>query len=184
MEFVFVFPIVIFQVSSVHFLEVVEIIRAFRVDAFVEDEMLTVFLWGEGMAAVGTHEPDRGSDLFAGDECLTTDFALILPVAAVVVIDIQVGSPAEGTDSIFGDGFAVTALNRFDRLTVFPLVVFKKELPVLPDERLDDGQSVDGEFLEFRGMGVIESPLLERDVSADKMNQPTVLLIKVLNCLK
>ena len=184
MELVFVFPIVIFQVSSVHFLEVVEIVGAFRVDAFVEDEMLTVFLWGEGMAAVGTHEPDRGSDLPAGDECLSTDLALILSVAAVVVIDIQVGSPAERAEGIFGNGLAVTALDRFDGLAVLPLVVFKEELPVLLDERLDDGQFVDGEFLVFWGMGVVESPLSERDVSADKLDQPAVLLIKVLNCLK
>jgi hypothetical protein len=33
-------------------------------------------------------------------------------------------------------------------------------------------------------MGIIVSPLLERDVSANKVNKPTILLVKILNDLK
>ena len=33
-------------------------------------------------------------------------------------------------------------------------------------------------------MGIIESPLLERDISADKVDQPAVLLIKLVAELK
>ena len=37
------------------------------------------------------------------------------------------------------------------------------------------------ELLVFEGMGIVKSPLLERDISTDKVNQPAVLLVKILN---
>lgn len=43
---------------------------------------------------------------------------------------------------------------------------------------------IDLVFLVFRGMGVIVSPLSERDELTDKAEQPAVLLIKVLNYLQ
>ena len=52
MEFVFIFAVVFFEVSSIHLFEVVEIIGAFGVDAFVEDEVFAFFLGDEGVAAV------------------------------------------------------------------------------------------------------------------------------------
>ena len=55
--------------------------------------------------------------------------------------------------------------------------------PVLP-EVSDQRKLVDLELLVFGGMGIIKSPLLERDVSADEHDQPAVLLVKVLNKLK
>lgn len=36
-------------------------------------------------------------------------------------------------------------------------------------------------FLIVWRMGIIESPLLERDISSDEVEQPAVLLVKVLN---
>lgn len=45
----------------------------------------------------------------------------------------------------------------------------------------DFGKFVHLEFLVFRGMGIIKSPLFKRDISADKINQPAVLLVKRLN---
>lgn len=52
--------------------------------------------------------------------------------------------------------------------------------PVLA-EVCDQRKFVNLEFLVFRGMGIIKSPLFEWDVSADEVDQPAVLLIKVLN---
>jgi hypothetical protein len=37
------------------------------------------------------------------------------------------------------------------------------------------------ELLVFWGVGIIKGPLPERDISADKIDQPAVLLIKLLN---
>ena len=52
------------------------------------------------------------------------------------------------------------------------------------DERLDDREAVSGKFVVFRGVGIIEGPLLERDISTDKVNKPADLFMLVLNELK
>ena len=36
------------------------------------------------------------------------------------------------------------------------------------------------ELLVLGRMGIVESPLLERDISADEVDQPAVLLIKLM----
>lgn len=125
---------------------------------------------GRGYGCSRAHESDWGSDLFTGDECLFAGFVLVLPIAAVVVIDIQVWSPAGRADSILWVYFLIAALNRFNRLTVFPLVIFEEELPVLLYEGFDDRRPVDGKFLVFGGMGIIKSLLFEWDVSTDEAN--------------
>ena len=40
------------------------------------------------------------------------------------------------------------------------------------------------EFLIFRRMGIIKSPLLKRNISADKVKKPADLFMLVLNKLK
>ena len=52
------------------------------------------------------------------------------------------------------------------------------------DERLDDREAVSGKFVVFRGVGIIEGPLLERDISADEKNKPADLAILFLNDIK
>lgn len=49
------------------------------------------------------------------------------------------------------------------------LVVFQKELPVLFDERFHDRKLVNFKLLVLWRVGIIESPLLERNISADKI---------------
>ncbi len=41
-------------------------------------------------------------------------------------------------------------------------------------------QLIDLELLILGGMGIVEGPLLEWDISADKVDQPAVLLIKLV----
>ena len=41
-------------------------------------------------------------------------------------------------------------------------------------------QLVHLELLILGGMGIVEGPLLKRDISADKVDQPAVLLIKLV----
>ena len=43
-EFVFVFSIVLVQIFLIHFLQVVEIVRAFGIHTFMEDKVFPVFL--------------------------------------------------------------------------------------------------------------------------------------------
>ena len=52
--------------------------------------------------------------------------------------------------------------------------------PVLP-EVSDKREIVNFELVVLWGMGIIKSPLFQWDISADKMNQPAVLLVKRLN---
>ena len=40
------------------------------------------------------------------------------------------------------------------------------------------------ELLVFGGMGIVKSPLLKRDIFADKVDKPAVLLIKMMTQLK
>ena len=44
----------------------------------------------------------------------------------------------------------------------------------------DPGELIHLELLVLGRMGIIEGPLLERDISADEVDQPAVLLIKLM----
>ena len=52
------------------------------------------------------------------------------------------------------------------------------------DERLDDREAVSGKFVVFRGVGIIEGPLLERDISADEVQEPANSFVLFLNYSK
>lgn len=128
-----------------------------------------------------TGKAKRCCNDFAGAEGLTTDFTLVLTITTIIVVNVVMWSPTQRADGIFRNGFTITALNWFDRLAILPLIVFKKELPVLPDKSFNDRKLINLKFLILWRMGVIESPLFERNISADKVKQPAVLLVKVLN---
>jgi hypothetical protein len=55
-EFILVFSVILLQIRRVNLFEAVKIIRTLWIDAFVDDEVLTVFLWSEGMGTVWTLE--------------------------------------------------------------------------------------------------------------------------------
>ena len=92
--------------------------------------------------------------------------------------------PTKRAEDIFRDGFSIAALNGCDRFAVFPEIVLQKELPILFEERFDEREAVGGELLVLRGVGIIEGPLLERDISANEVNKPAVLLVKILNYIE
>lgn len=81
----------------------------------------------------------------------------------------MVWSAAQRAYGIIRDGFSVPALNGLQGLMIFPLIVFKEELPVLFDKGFNDRKFIYFEFLIFGRMGIIERPLFERDISADKI---------------
>ena len=127
---------------------------------------------------------DGSCNNFTGAEGLTTDFALVLSVATIIVIDVMVRSTTQRADGILGNGFAVTTLNRLNWFAVFPVIVFQKELLVLFDKRFYNRELVNLKLLVLWRVRIIESPLFQRYISANKVNKPAVLLVKVLNCLK
>ena len=146
-----------------------EIVRTFRIDTFVYTEKLTVFLGNQGIGTMRASKSEGSCNNFTGRECLTTDFTLVLPIATIVVVDEMVGSTTQRTNGIFGNGFSVATLNRFNRLTILPLIVFEKKLPVLLDKGFDNRKFINLKFLVLWRMGIIESPLFERNISANKM---------------
>ena len=93
MEFIFVFAIILIKVFLLHFFKVVEIIRALWIDTFMYAEELTVFLGNEGISAVRAGKAKGCCYEFTGTEGLPADFALVLTVAAIVVIDVVMWSP-------------------------------------------------------------------------------------------
>ena len=52
MELVFILAMVFFQMFFVNFLQIVKIVRAFRIDTLVYDEVLTVLLMYERVVTV------------------------------------------------------------------------------------------------------------------------------------
>ena len=183
MELVFVFAVIFLEVSRIDFPEVVKIIGTFRVYTFMHDEVLSNLLRDKGIAAMGACKAGRRGDRFTGAEGLSADLALVLAVSPIVVVDEMVRGATQRTDGIFGNGPAITASYWFEGFAILPLVVFQKELPVLLVKGLDEREFIHFEFLIFRGMGIIKSPLLEGDISAYEVDQPVVLLVEVLNKL-
>ena len=109
---------------------------------------------------------------------------MVLSVAAIVVVEVVVRCPTKRAEDIFRDGFSIAALNRFDRFAVFPEIVLQKELPILFEERFDEREAVGGELLVLRGVGIIEGPLSEGNISADEIQEPADSIILFLNYSK
>ena len=120
---------------------------------------LPVLFWDKGMAAVRTEETDGSGGVFTAGESLSTDLTLVLTVAAIIIVDVRMGSATERADDVFRDGSVGSSLNRSERFLVFPLIVFEKELPVLLYKCLDDRKPVHFEFMIFRRMEIVIGPL-------------------------
>ena len=159
------------------------VVRAVVIDAFMDAEVLPVLNRLEGMAAVWALKFERGNNLFSVYKGLSTDLALELTAAAGVVVDIFMWSAAERTYDICGHS-TLLAFPGFYRLESFPIaeaIILVPELPILLDERFDDRQLVCKELLILRAVDLIMSPLLQRNISADKENKPADLAILFLN---
>jgi len=100
---------------------------------------------------------------------LATDFALILSIAAVIVIDILMRGTANRTHDIRRNDPAITSLDWSEFFLVSPEIVFEKEAVVLLMKGFDDRKLIDFEFLVLWRMGIVIGPLFERDISADKV---------------
>ena len=182
MKLIFIFAVILFEVFFIHLFQVVEVVGAFGVDALVDDEVLAVCFGDQGIPTMGAPQLYRGEAAFIGREPGITDLAEKLPFRTVILVEERFW----GTTARAGAGIGDVALGTAaDRADLFTLTLFKVRDefligPVLP-EISDERKLINFELLIFRGMGIIESPLPERDIPADKVNQPAVLLIKILN---
>jgi hypothetical protein len=91
-KFIFVFPIILFEVCLVHVLQVMEIVRTVWIYTFVENEVFALFLRYESVPAVRAQHTNRSGNEITSGKRLAADLALILPIAAVVIVDEVVGS--------------------------------------------------------------------------------------------
>ena len=121
------------------------------------------------MSAVRPQKAHRDSCGITGREGLLTDFTLILLITAIIVVNEMMGCTTQRTYSIFWNTFSISVLYWFQRLVIFPLIVFKEKLPILFDKSFDNRKFIHFEFLIFGRMGIIESPLFKRNISADKV---------------
>ena len=88
-----------------------------------------------------------------------------------------------------GTGFrnvtGTTSFDRLDRLSVSPRVVPVEILPVPSLLGIDDlWELICLEFLVLGRMHIIVSPLLEGQVLAHVLDQPCILLIKIIDYLE
>ena len=162
------------------------VVRAVIIDTFVNTEVFTVFDRLECMPAVRAPEFERGNNVFSGNKGLPADLAFELPTAAGIVIDVFMRGVAERTYGIcrYGTRLAFLSFHRLEGFPIAEAVILVPEFPVLLDERFDDWKLVREELLILRAVDFIMSPLLERDISADKENKPADLAILLLNDVK
>ena len=170
MELIFISPVSLIEMFWLHFFKVMEIVRAFWVYALMQDKELPVFLRDKSIPAVGTAKFYGRKAVILLRELRVTDFAGKLSFGAVVLVKIGFWSLATGTGTFFRD---VTFGLSFDGADLLAVTFFKVRdeffvSPVLTEIR-NQRKFINLVLLVFGGMRVIKRPLLEWDVSADKI---------------
>jgi hypothetical protein len=79
-----------------------------------------------------------------------------------------VRSTAAGTDQILWDIRFGTAFDWFNQVTIAVFDISYVKLIIEGCRSVHSRKFINLEFLVLRGMGIIESPLLERNIFADK----------------
>ena len=183
MELIFVLAVILFEVFLIHLLQAVEIVRTFRADTFMQDEMFPLFFCHKCLPTVRAAQGKLPCEaVFIRSKVCIADLAFELSGFSVIAVKIRLGSAAGRAGTFLRDVAFLTAGDRFyfNMVPVFKVGDKKLPVPFMLDD-LDFRKLVHLEFLIFRGMGIIKSPLLERDISADEVKQPAVLLVKILN---
>ena len=151
----------------------------------MNDEIFPVFLRDESVAAMRTSKFDGREATFIRREMGVTDFAEKLSFGTIILIKERFRSITTRTAAAVRDIAGRATTDGKNLLTVALFVVRNEifERPILAEVR-NQGKFINLEFLILLGMGIIESPLLKRDISTDKVNKPANLFMLVLNELK
>lgn len=170
MAFVFILSISLIEMFWLHIFKIVEIVRAFRVHTLMQDKKLAVLFGDESIPAVRAAQLYRREAVILLGELRVTDLTGELSFGAVVLVKIGFWSLTTGTGTLFRDVTFGLSFDRADLLAVTLIEVRDQFLigPVLT-EIGDQRECINLVLLVFRGMGVIKRPLLEWDVSADKI---------------
>lgn len=151
----------------------------------MNDEELPALDRDEGIAAEGTPENHvLFNRIGVSKETVIANLAEELAFIAIVLVKIDHRSPASRAADVLGDVTCPATLDRLKFFTVLPAIVLQKILPVPAlwgrADIAEDRRFIDPVFLVFGRMGIIKGPLFERDISADKRDQPAILLIELV----
>jgi hypothetical protein len=154
----------------------------------MDDEVFTVFLMREVVIAMrALQNSSFGEAIIFGwrKKCLA-DFAQNLAfLFAIIPHQIIHGSITCRAGTVLRNIAFDTAKDRLNSFVVTLLVVRNKIFPIpILFIRDDFWKLIYFEFLILWRMGIIKSPLFERNISANKVNKPTNLFMLVLNKLK
>jgi hypothetical protein len=184
-EFIFIFAVILIKMPFINLPEIMKIIGALWIYAFMYDEVLTVFLMDEAVITVWAFQNSGfGESVILGwRKMRLADFAQNLAfLFAIVPHQIIHRGITCGAGTVFWNIAFHTAKNRLNRFMVTLPVVGNKIFPIpLLFIRDDFWKLIYFEFLILWRMGIIKSPLPERDVSANKVNKPANLFMLVLN---
>ena len=108
-----------------------EIVRAFGIDAFMENKVFAFFLCHKSFPAMGTEQGEQpGKAVFIRREVGVAYFALELAGFPIVAVEVGLGCIAGRTAAVIGDIAGFTPGNGFDLFSVAELKVGDEELPV------------------------------------------------------
>ena len=185
MKLIFIFSIVFFQIFFIYLVKIMKVVRTLGIDAFMDDEMLPLFLGNKDVETVRTPESCvPGKTTFLRAKPGITYFAENLPLAAIVFIKIRFWGVTAWTFTVIINVADGTSADRFYGFTVAPLDV-RNVITVVPNFVVKDfWKFVDFKLLVFRGLGIIKSPLLERNKSANKIKKLADNFLLVFDVLK
>ena len=172
MELIFIFAIVLIKISLVNCLQVVQIVRTFRVYTFVYNEVFAVLFMNQSMGAMGTVKArifGKTAVLCWRKKSLADFTSDLIFLPSIVPGQIVHRSAACRACAVHRNITFNTAEDRPDSFVVTLLIVGNEIQPVPVLLKGDDLRKlVNPELLIFRRMGIIKSPLFQRDLFADK----------------
>ena len=136
------------------------------------------------MGTVGTPQLKAGYCCRFLVKGVLADFTEDLSFGSIVLVEIDLGSVAPGAFTVVRNITLPTVVYRLYGLVIVLIAPFKvlHEVTVIPGLHMKyQRELIHFELLVLWRMGVIKSPLFERDVLADKVYQPYILLMELLN---
>ena len=182
MELIFVLTIVFIQIRLINLFQVAKVVWAFEIHTFMDDEVLTIFLTRQRMGTVRTLEGNGpGEAILIGRKESSAHLAHQLAGLAIVTVQEILRRFAGRTGTVLRNIAFGAASYRSDRLAVFPGIVAVEIFPVPVLLVINNlRELIHLELLVLGRMGIIKGPLFKRDISADEVDKPAVLLIKLM----
>ncbi len=169
-ELIFVLAVIFFEVVLIYLFQVVKIVRAFGIDALVEDKVFPVLFGNEGISTVRAAQLYGGEAAFGGRKPCSTDLTEEMLFGAVILVKKRFRCVTVGEGTAIRDIAFRAAADRADLFTIAFLVVRDEVFVVSAlTEVSNPREFINLKLLVFWGMGVIKSPLFEWNISADEV---------------